>query len=510
MPLELARPLHLVFALGPDIILATGAMLLLIWSAWRPDSASHQRSVGVASIVVVALTTAAVIWFLLRGDVTLAPGAIAVDTFRWLSAIILLLGTGLTIAMAIDYNERESMGAAESHVLILLAASGMLLLAAARDMILVFLGIELVSICAYALSAMNRRSVRGAEGALKYFLLGAFATGFLLYGMALVYGATGHTNIALIGTSLREAGLASTPLVLIGIALLLVGFAFKVAAAPFHMWAPDVYEGAPTPVTGFMAASVKAAVFVAFLRVWIEAFLPAFGVWQSVLVGLAIVTMVAGNLIALSQRNIKRLLAYSSIAHAGYLLVAIAAGTVVGVEALLFYLFAYTLATMGAFAIVSAVGNAGEANLRVEDYAGLWSIRPWMAAAMAVFMLALLGFPVFGGIGFLAKWYIVRAALQAPTPLITLAVVLMITSVISAGYYLYVVMVMFMRPRAADAAPVLRSGGMTRAVIIASAILILVLGIYPQPLLDAARGGNRQQAEQVGDSRAAEPAAASR
>jgi NADH-quinone oxidoreductase subunit N len=222
--------------------------------------------------------------------------------------------------------------------------------------------------------------------------------------------------------------------------------------------------------------------------VWAEAFPGRFVGWQGAVIGLAIVTMVAGNVIALLQRNIKRLLAYSSIAHAGYLLVAIATGTAAGVEALLFYLFAYTLATMGAFAIVSSVGSLGDSGQRVDDYAGLWGVRPWLAAAMTVFMLALLGFPIIGGIGFFAKWYVIRAAITAPTPLVLLAVILVLTSAISAGYYLYVVMVMFMRPRPADAVPV-GGGGLTRAVIIASAILILALGIYPQPLLDAARAG---------------------
>ncbi|HUF25864.1 MAG TPA: NADH-quinone oxidoreductase subunit N [Gemmatimonadaceae bacterium] len=489
MALDLSDPRQLAVALGPDLILLGGAMLLLIWAAWRPDGAAHQRRVGIACLVLTALTAAAVVWSISRDQTTLELGVVAVDGLRWLAALVLLLGTGLTIAMAVDYNAREGIGAAESHVLILLGTAGMLLLAAARDMILVFLGIELLSICVYALSAMNRRSIRSAEGALKYFLLGAFATAFLLYGMALVYGATGETNIALIGARITELGLAANPLLLTGIALLLIGFAFKIAAVPFHMWAPDVYEGAPTPVTAYMAASVKAAAFVAFLRVWAEAFPEAFDVWQGVIVALAVVTMFAGNLIALAQRNIKRLLAYSSIAHAGYLLVAFATATVAGVEALLFYLFAYTLATMGAFAVLVAAGTPGEPNQRVEDYSGLWGERPWLAAAMTVFMMALLGFPVFGGIGFFAKWYVIRAALEAPTPLIALAIILVVTSVISAGYYLHVVMVMFMKPRPVDAPPIGPSRWLTRAVIVATAVLIIAFGMYPQPLLDAARIG---------------------
>lgn len=490
MWLDLTRPAHLVVALGPDVLLITGAMLLLLWSAWRPDSAGHQRAVGIGSLVLLALTAAATIWYMQWGLDEMEYGVVALDRFRWIANLVLLLGTSLTIAMSIDYNAREGIDAGESHVLLLFALSGMMLLASARDLVLVFIGIELVSISVYALAAMNRRSIRGAEGALKYFLLGAFATAFLLYGIALVFGATGATNIVTIGERIALFDLTGSPMLLIGIALLLVGFGFKVAVAPFHMWAPDVYEGAPTPITAFMAASVKAAAFVAFIRVWIEAFPLLMPAWLSAVVGLAILTMFAGNLIALAQRNVKRLLAYSSIAHAGYLLVAVAAGSEAGMSAMLFYLFAYTLATMGAFAVLVAVGSRGEPHQTLDDYSGLWHVRPWMAGAMAVFMLALLGFPIFGGIGFFAKWYVILAALEAQQPLTVLAVLLVLTSVISAGYYLYVVMVMFMRDRAASA-PVTTSGPWTNFVIAATAILILALGVYPQPVLRLMdRGGS--------------------
>jgi NADH-quinone oxidoreductase subunit N len=255
------------------------------------------------------------------------------------------------------------------------------------------------------------------------------------------------------------------------------------------MWAPDAYEGAPTPVTAFMAASVKAAAFAAFLRIWIEGFGAAYAHWHLAVWWLAAITMVVGNVVALSQRNIKRMLAYSSIAHAGYIMVAVVAGTNFGTTAFLFYLLAYTLATMGAFAVVVAVGRAGGSFDSLDEWAGLWHVRPGLAAAMAIFMLALLGFPVFGGIGFFAKWYVLRAALESQRPQIWLAVVLVLTSVVSAGYYLYVVMLMFMRARRTDAPLPAPSGGWTRLVIGASAVVILVLGLWPTPLVDVVARG---------------------
>jgi NADH-quinone oxidoreductase subunit N len=341
----------------------------------------------------------------------------------------------------------------------------------------------LMSIAIYILVGLNRRRERSAEGAIKYFLLGAFSTAFLLYGIALVYGATGATNFTAIRANIVTYGLEHSGLLLVGIALLLVGFGFKIAAAPFHMWAPDVYEGAPTPITAYMAAAVKAAAFAAFFRLWLEAFPTLLATWHEAVWWLAALTMIVGNIVALAQRNIKRLLAYSSIAHAGYILVALVVGTSLGSSAFMFYIFAYTMATLGSFAVIVALGRSGEDNMAVEEYAGLWSVRPGLAAAMAVFMLALLGFPIFGGIGFFAKWYVLQAALQAPFPQTRLAVILVVTSVISAGYYLYVVMVMFMKPRSSAAYLPERAGGWTRAVVWGSAAIILILGLFPDALV---------------------------
>ncbi len=478
MSFDLSIPAQLSAALGPDLLLMGGAMILLLWSGWRPESNEHQRSVGIFSIALCLFTMVAVGYYAYRSWPA-TGGPIAVDNFRWAADEIFLIATVGTIAMSLDYNAREGITPGETHVLLLLATSGMMILAAARDLIIVFLGIELMSIAIYVLVGLNRRRERSAEGAIKYFLLGAFSTAFLLYGIALVYGATGATNFSAIAANISAFKLQHSGLLLVGIALLLVGFGFKVAAAPFHMWAPDVYEGAPTPITAYMAAAVKAAAFAAFFRLWLEAFPELLATWHLPVWWLAVITMVVGNLVALAQRNIKRLLAYSSIAHAGYILVALVVGTRLGSSAFMFYLFAYTMATLGAFAVIVALGTSGEDRMGVEEYAGLWSVRPGLAVAMAVFMLALLGFPIFGGIGFFAKWYVLQAALQAPSPQTRLAVILVITSLVSAGYYLYVVMVMFMKPRASNAPLIARTGGWTRIVVWGSAAVILIFGLFP-------------------------------
>ena len=464
MHFDLSVPGQLAGALLPDLVLVVGAMIMLLVAVWRPESEAHNRVVAAGSAVVVVVTAAVIIWYLVRGT-TATAGIIAVDRFRWAADLIVLLGAVIALALSMEYDGREQIVAAESHVMVLLAVSGMMLLIAARDLVLVFLGIELMSVSVYVLAGLNRRSGRAAEAALKYFLLGAFSSGFLLYGIALVFGATGSTNLARVGAWVARSGIASSPMLGVGVALLLVGFGFKVAAAPFHMWTPDVYEGAPTPYSAFMAAAVKAAAFAAFLRVWLEALpvTPSDTASHRVLWELAVVTMLVGNVVALAQQNMKRLLAYSSIAHAGYLLVALVAGTTLGASAFLFYLVAYTLATMGAFAVVVALDSTGERHQAVADYSGLWRVRPSLAIPMAVFMLALLGFPIAGGVGFFAKWYILQAALKQAQN--NLAVWLVLTSVLSAGYYLYVVMVMFMRPAPSGVPEPGRGSGLTTLVI---------------------------------------------
>ncbi len=486
MSFDLAVPSQLMLAVLPEIVVIVGAMILLLLSGWGDASPARARQVagGAAIVSVIALVLVGWLW---ASGTSATPGIIAADNFRWASSAIVLIGTILTLLLAMDYNGRLGILAAESAVLVLLATAGMMLLVAARDLMIVFLGVELTSIAVYVLAGVDRRSAKGAEAALKYFLLGAFSSAFLLYGIALVYGAAGSTNLTVIGDRLADPLVSGSSLFTVGLALLLVGFGFKVAVVPFHMWTPDVYDGAPTPYSAYMAAAVKAAAFAAFLRVTLEALPNAFEQWHTTLWWLAAITMVGGNIVALAQRNLKRMLAYSSIAHAGYLLVALVTGTAAGAAAMVFYLLAYSLSTIGAFAVVSSLAGPDDRMADLERYTGLWTVRPGLAVAMAVFMLALLGFPLAGGIGFFAKWYVLQAALQAPSPQTRLAILLVITSAISAGYYLYVIVVMFMRPRAAEAAVPREAPGATRFVIAASVIAILALGVYPNPIVRLAR-----------------------
>ena len=488
MTFDLSKPLDLTRALAPDLLLFAGAMVLMLWSAMGKDGAAHQRRIGIAAITVAAGTLIAVILASLQG-LSASPGIIVVDGFRWASDMVFLVGAIIAIAISLDYNTREGIFIAESHVLVLFAVGGMMLMVASRDLMLLFLGIETMSVAVYVLAGLNRRSARSAEGALKYFLLGAFSTAFFLYGIALIYGATGATNLQVIGERIARLQLEGSSMLLVGVALLLVGFAFKLAAAPFHMWAPDVYEGAPTPITAFMATTVKAAAFAAFLRVWLSALGGAYGQWHAAVWWLSAATMVVGNVIALQQRSLKRMLAYSSIGHTGFVLVAVASGSGQSAAAFLFYLVAYTFATMGAFAVMIALGSAGAPRDQIEDYNGLWHVRPGMAIAMTIFMLALLGFPIFGGMGFFAKWYVLQAALQAQAPQTRLAVLLVLTTTISAGYYLSVVVSMFMKPRPEPAVPLPATGGIMRFVIATSAAVILFFGVFPDPIVRWTRTG---------------------
>ena len=496
-PLDLSVPSSLMLAIVPELVIMGGSMILLLWAGWQKDSEAHQRNIGAASLVLVALTIGAVLWSANRFTSVVSGGPVTIDNFRWAMDIVILLGAGLTIALGMDDNRREMIHAPETHILVLLASSGMMLLAAATDMMIIFLGIELMSISVYALAGVNRRSARSAEGALKYFLLGAFATAFLLYGIALVYGATGSTNIDKIAQAVWTLGVTANPLLLVGLAMLVIGFGFKVAVVPFHMWAPDVYDGAPSSITAYMAATVKAAAYATFIRVWLQAF-PGLGPeWYKAIYGVAVATMIAGNAIGLVQKNLKRMLAYSSIGHAGYLLVLIAAGTEEATSALVFYLLAYSLATFGAFAAIVSLAQPGKGTVTIDELSGLWKRRPWLALGMGVMMLSLLGFPFFGGAGFFAKWYVLQVALHAPIPQTMLAVFIVLTSVLSAGYYLHVVMVMFMKPAPEGTlAEPPRAGAMTRAVLVATVVLTFLIGLAPDLLV-----------QWTGKSRIAVPAA---
>jgi NADH-quinone oxidoreductase subunit N len=484
MRLDLSSPADLLTALLPELALTGAGLILLLVLAWRHRTVADLRVAGAITLAGLATAAAAVWWLWWNGARAAGiPAMIAVDDFRFVADWLLLGTAALTVIVSVEYLERESLLIPEYYVLLLFATLGTMLMVGGDDLIVVFLGLELMSLCVYVLAGINRRSAPAAEAALKYFLLGAFASGFLLYGIALVYGATATTNLTLIGVRVPSLALQSSPLLLIGLGLLLVGFGFKVAAVPFHMWAPDVYDGSPTPVTGYMATGVKAAAFAALLRVLAESFatVPA---WQHIVWGLAVATMVGGNLIALAQRTVKRMLAYSSIAHAGYVLVAVAAGPSVGAAAFLFYLVAYSLMTIAAFALLAGKGRNGERDVLIDDLAGLSRERPWLAFALAICMLSLLGFP--GTAGFIGKWYILVAATAGG--LGVLAAVLVLTSVISAGYYLPVIMAMYMKPEpVAGAHRAVRLGRLGGAVVALSVAGLLFFGVRPNGLLDLAR-----------------------
>jgi NADH-quinone oxidoreductase subunit N len=474
---------ELLLALLPELVLTGWALVLLLFVAWRHETVRDLRVAGWLTLAALA-STAIAIWWLWWNRVGIEGIAsmIAADDFRWVADWLFLAAAALTVMISFRYLEREQLLAPEYYVLLVFATLGMMVMAAGSDLMVIFLGLELMSVAVYVLAGFDRRRARSAEAALKYFLLGAFASGFLLYGIALVYGATGTTNIGIIGV---QVSLMQQPSVMLlaGLALLLVGFAFKIAAVPFHTWAPDVYDGAPTPVTAFMATGVKAAAFAALFRILISGFATV-AAWHEILWWLAVVTMVGGNLFALGQRSLKRMLAYSSVAHAGYLLVALGSGRSAGTAAFLVYVLAYTLMSLGAFAVLTAKGRAGESDVTIDDLAGLAVRRPWLAFALAVCMLSLLGFP--GTAGFIGKWYILIAATSAGQTV--LAAILVLASVVSAGYYLPVIMAMYMKPEATDAAHAdVRLGRVGDAAVAIVVVGLLLFGVWPNRIFDLAR-----------------------
>ena len=489
MELDFSRNLHYVWALLPEIVVCVGAMVVLLVGVsgqrGRGDHGTLPRSstdLGWLALGTLLLAALANGW--LYGVVEVGrAGLVVVDGFRLFANWIFLIGAALGILVSLSYVDRQRLQAGEYYALMLFATAGMMFMAGAADLIVVFLGLEVMSIAVYALSAFNRRDRRSAEAGLKYFLLGAFSTGFFLYGIALVYGATGSTNLAAIADAVRS-GSIQAPFLLIGIGLLAIGFAFKVSAVPFHMWTPDVYEGAPTPVTAFMSATVKTAAFVAFLRVFLTGFEAVYSGWYTVLWWLAAVTMVVANLVALVQPSVKRMLAYSSVAHGGYLLVAVTAANETAAAGLLFYLLVYTLMNIGAFAVVLTVSRQSEENQRIEDYAGLGHHQPALGVVLTIFLLSLAGFPGTGG--FMAKIYLLQGAVDAE--LWTLAVILVLATVVSYYYYLRVAWYVWMRdPARADQHDGIHIPGATRLVLGAGVVVILILGIFPSGILDLAR-----------------------
>jgi NADH-quinone oxidoreductase subunit N len=496
--LDLSRQADYLWALLPEIVLALLAMTVLLADVLEKGNRSRPSKPWVAWLALGSVAAT----FAVNG-VYLAislgahpfterfgpggPGMVAMDGFRFTVNAIFLVAAFMAILLSMGYLDRRGINRGEFHALVLFAVLGMMLLSASADLMLLFIGLEVMSVAIYVLVGFDRMDPRSSEGSLKYFLLGAFASAFFLYGIALVFGATGTTNLRVLAGEIG-AGQPGAMLTA-GLALLLVGFAFKVAAIPFHTWAPDAYDGAPTPVTALMATGVKAAAFAAFIRVLVVAFGDIPEVWQGTLFLLAAATMIGGNLIALTQGSVKRMLAYSSIAHAGYLLAAVIVGLHGGAGAFVFYLLVYTLMTAGAFGIVIANSRDGQERVTLEEYAGFAKQQPLLAALFAIFLLSLAGFPLTAG--FLGKLYILRGLVE--NGFTSLAVILVLASLVSYFYYLRVVVVMYMRP--AHTEDEHRDAWLPRPALVgvttAAALVVLLFFTAGVPWREGVPGGPR-------------------
>ena len=463
----------------PEILVVGTALVVLVLDLLMP--AARRRWLAALSVVglLAALLASLPLWGQSRAAFS---GTVTGDSFAAFFNVV-LVGCGvLTVLISPRFLRALGLEFGEYYVLVLAAVAGMMLLAAATSLMTIFLGIELLSIALYVLAGFARRNLRSQEAALKYLLLGGFASGFLLYGMALIYGATGSTTLHGIAQFTAAAG--SSPLLLVGIGFLAVGLAFKASAAPFHMWTPDVYEGAPTVVTTFMSVATKAVAFAAIGRVFIAAFPLIRGDWYFPLAFIAIVSLGIGNFVATTQSNLKRLLAYSGIAQAGYILLGILPGTNDGLAASLFYVAAYAVMNFGAFAVVTAVETrAGEGGAEIASWTGLFYRQPLLATTMTVFMLSLAGIPPT--VGFFAKLFVFRPLVEAQlwAPL----AVAIVTTVISFYYYLRVVVVMLTAPEEAGQPARVPVGRTVSAVLVLCAVATVVLGVFPTVLLDWAR-----------------------
>jgi NADH-quinone oxidoreductase subunit N len=461
----------------PIVIVGLSAAAAMLAEAFR----QRGEHMPIAGLGLIGLVGAAVASGCLWNSDAHSMGVIRSDNFALFINIILCAIGILTMLFSNDVIEREQIPAGEYYALTLFAICGMMMMAAATDLLVIFIALEILSLAVYVLTGIRRSSAAGAEGAFKYFLLGAFSSAFFLYGVAFAYALSGSTRIEEIGMALsaQATGTPST-VALLAVGLLAVGFAFKVSAVPFHMWTPDAYEGAPTIVTAFMSTGVKAAAFAAFARVFLSSLEPLQGQWIPVLSVIAAVTMIVGTVVGVVQTNIKRMLAYSSIAHAGYILLGIISANRDGKASILFYLLAYAVTNIGALGVVALLGTAQNQHDELRDFAGLWRTRPALAGLMTVFLLSLGGIPPTAG--FIAKWYIFAAAVQEGH--YWLAVIGVLTSVVSVFFYLRIVVMMYMtegpetmRPRI----PVAAMAGLGIAVI-----AVFYLGILPTRVLDLA------------------------
>ena len=456
----------------PELVLVLGAMVLLLAGVFR----RRETSGGIESAAILLLIVAgAIVVWLPSGTLVTFGGSFVLDSFARFMKLLALTGSAAAILMSFDYLIRENQQRFEFPVLILLSTAGMMILISAGDLIALYLGLELMSLALYVVAAIDRDSVRSTEAGLKYFVLGALSSGMLLYGASLVYGFTGTVSFSGIAKAAREPSLG----LVFGIVFLFAGFCFKVSAVPFHMWTPDVYEGAPTPVTAFFAAAPKMAGIAMFVRPTIVAFPGVLEQWQQIVVFVSIASMALGSFAAIGQRNFKRLMAYSSIGHMGFALIGLAAGTPEGVQGVLVYAAIYLAMTLGTFACILAMRRDGRMVEDIRDLSGLSRTKPTMAFFLAMLLFSLAGIPPLAG--FFAKFYVFLAAIQAG--LFTLAVIGVVTSVVGAYYYLAIVKIMYFDEPAPRFEPMPREVG---AVLAITGLFNLLFFIYPAPLVEAA------------------------
>src|SRR5215813_12797956 len=467
-----AAQLPNLIPLLPEFVLGIGAMALLLVGVYRP--ADTGRFIDGAAIVLLALA-GVILAMLPPVKLVTFGGSFIVDEFARFLKILALIGSAAAIVMSIDYARREAQERFEYSVLILLSALGMLMLISAADLIALYVGLELMSLPLYVVAASHRSSLRATEAGLKYFVLGALSSGMLLYGASLIYGFTGTVSFAGIAHAAGQGGIG----LIFGIVFLFAGFCFKVSAVPFHMWTPDVYEGAPTPVTAFFAAAPKVAGLAMFVRAAVMAFPSITSQWQQILVFVAIASMALGSFAAIGQRNIKRLMAYSSIGHMGFALIGLAAATEEGVRGVVVYMAIYLTMTLGTFACILAMRRDGAMLEDIYDLAGLARTKPTMAFLFAMLLFSLAGIPPLAG--FFAKFYVFMAAIKAG--LYTLAVIGVLASVVGAYYYLMIIKIMYFDEPAQGFVPM---PGKLKAVLGVTGLFVLLFIFYPSPLLNAA------------------------
>ena len=466
----------------PMLVLAATAVVVILLDLLPPrERKDHLGFVSALGVVLALVTTYWMTFSIGGGELRGFRGMVVLDPFALFFNVVIGYATGLVILLSMDYIRREGQEAGEFYILILLSSLGMMLMASAGDLIIVFLGLETMSIALYVLTGFFRHRLEAGEASLKYFLMGAFASGFFLYGIALIFGATGSTNLDRIANAVA-AGAGRDPMLAIGFGLLLVGFGFKISAVPFHMWAPDAYEGAPTSITAFIATGSKAAAFASLLRVLLTSLRGAPLDWPMLMWGMAAITMTVGNVVALAQQNIKRMLAYSSIAHVGYMLVGVVAGGSLGNGSVLFYLLVYTFTTAGAFGAVLLLERNGREAVQLADYGGLATRHPVLAVALSVFLLSLIGIPPTAG--FVGKFYLFGAAVKSGY--VWLAVIGVLNSAVAAYYYLRLIVFMYMREP--EGAPTVLAPSFSGALALVVALWgVVQLGVAPGPLFDLAQ-----------------------